>query len=87
VVDRIDVARTRRRSTGCRERHNRYDQGSRAGRRARRADRARSIDVRTNGSTVTLSGTVRSRDEHKRAVRLARDTAGVGDVVDESRIE
>jgi hyperosmotically inducible protein len=44
--------------------------------------RARAIDVTTSGSTVTLTGTVRSVDEHDRAVRLARETAGVTDVVD-----
>jgi hypothetical protein len=51
------------------------------------AVRARSIDVHTNGSTVTLTGTVRSTQEHDRAVRLARETAGVGDVVDQLRVE
>ena len=49
--------------------------------------RARAIDVTTNGSIVTLSGTVRSVDEHDRAVRLARETAGVTDVADRLRIE
>jgi osmotically-inducible protein OsmY len=44
--------------------------------------RARSIDVSTTGSTVTLSGTVRSSDEHDRALKLARETAGVSRVVD-----
>jgi len=48
--------------------------------------RARSVDVHTNGSTVTLSGEVRSRDEHERAVRLARETAGVGDVIDQLHV-
>lgn len=43
---------------------------------------ARRIDVSTNGSTVTLSGTVRSNVEHDRAVKLARETAGVERVVD-----
>src|SRR5712675_404150 len=32
--------------------------------------KARAIDVTTDGSTVTLSGVVRSVDEHDRAVRL-----------------
>jgi osmotically-inducible protein OsmY len=36
---------------------------------------------------VTLTGTVRSVDEHDRAVRLARETAGVTQVVDRLRIE
>ena len=44
--------------------------------------RARRIDVHTIGSTVTLSGTVGSNDERDRAVRLARETNGVTQVVD-----
>lgn len=44
--------------------------------------RARSIDVSTTGSTVTLSGTVRSSDERERALRLARETNGVSNVID-----
>ena len=44
--------------------------------------KARAIDVSTTGSTVTLSGTVRSNAEHDRAVDLARETAGVTTVVD-----
>jgi hyperosmotically inducible periplasmic protein len=44
--------------------------------------KARAIDVSTNGSTVTVSGTVRSRTEHDRALLLARETAGVTSVVD-----
>jgi hypothetical protein len=43
---------------------------------------ARTIDITTNGSTVTLSGRVRSAAEHDRAVRLARETTGVTKVVD-----
>ena len=49
--------------------------------------RARAIDVTTDGGTVTLSGTVRSVDEHDRAVRLARETDGVLRVTDRLRIE
>ena len=49
--------------------------------------KARAIDVTTDGSTVTLAGTVRTVDEHDRAVRLARETAGVTQVVDRLRIE
>ena len=49
--------------------------------------KARSIDVTTNGTTVTVSGVVRSVDEHDRAVRLARETAGVTQVVDRLRVE
>lgn len=48
---------------------------------------ARAIDVTTDGATVTLSGKVRSVDEHDRAVRLARETAGVDHVVDRLRVE
>lgn len=44
--------------------------------------RARSIDVTTTGHVVTLTGTVRSAAEHDRAVQLARETAGVTQVVD-----
>ena len=49
--------------------------------------KARAIDVTTDGSTVTLSGVVRSVDEHERAVRLVRETAGVTRVVDHLRVE
>ncbi len=49
--------------------------------------KARTIDVTTNGSTVTVSGTVRSVDEHDRAIRLARETAGVTQVIDHLTIE
>jgi osmotically-inducible protein OsmY len=49
--------------------------------------KARAIDVTTDDSSVTLTGTVRSVDEHDRAVRLARETAGVTQVVDRLRIE
>jgi hyperosmotically inducible periplasmic protein len=44
--------------------------------------KARAIDVTTSGSIVTLSGSVRSADEHDRAVRIARETSGVTRVVD-----
>jgi len=44
--------------------------------------KARAIDVSTDGSTVTVSGTVGSRAEHDRAVALARETAGVTTVID-----
>ena len=44
--------------------------------------KARSIDVTTSGTTVTVSGTVRSVTEHDRAIRLARETSGVTRVVD-----
>ena len=44
--------------------------------------KARTIDVSTNGTVVTLSGHVGSSGEHDRAVALARETAGVTSVVD-----
>jgi hyperosmotically inducible protein len=44
--------------------------------------RARSVDVSTTGSTVTVTGTVRSAAEHDRTIALARETAGVKRVVD-----
>jgi hyperosmotically inducible protein len=49
--------------------------------------KSRSIDVTTSGSTVTLSGSVASRDEHDRAVRLARETDGVTQVVDHLTVD
>ncbi|MCU1383125.1 MAG: hypothetical protein JWL71_1822 [Acidobacteria bacterium] len=49
--------------------------------------KARAIDVTTDGTTVTLSGTVGSAGEHERAVRLARETAGVSHVVDRIRVD
>jgi hyperosmotically inducible periplasmic protein len=44
--------------------------------------RARTIDVSTTKGVVTLTGTVRSIAERDQALRLARDTAGVTQVVD-----
>jgi len=44
--------------------------------------KARTIDVSTSGSVVTLSGTVRSVAEHDKAIALARETAGISQVVD-----
>lgn len=44
--------------------------------------RARSIDVSTDGTVVTLTGDVRSKAEHDRAIALARETAGVTQVID-----
>jgi hypothetical protein len=44
--------------------------------------RARTIDVTTDGSIVTLTGTVRSGAEKDRARTLARETVGVTEVVD-----
>jgi len=44
--------------------------------------KARSIDVTTSGTTVTLTGSVHSQAEHDRAVALARETSGITNVVD-----
>ena len=44
--------------------------------------KARNIDVDTNGTVVTLTGTVHSAAERARAVQLARETAGVTSVTD-----
>jgi hyperosmotically inducible protein len=44
--------------------------------------KARSVEVSTTGTTVTLTGTVRSAAEHDRTIALARETAGVNRVVD-----
>ncbi len=44
--------------------------------------KALNIDVDTNGSVVTLSGSVNSAAEHTKAVQLARETTGVTAVVD-----
>ena len=48
--------------------------------------KARSIDVTTRGTTVTLTGVVESKAEHDRAMALARETAGVTDVVDNMKM-
>ena len=48
--------------------------------------KSRAIDVTTDGSTVTLSGTVGSTAERDRAVALARDTAGVTRVIDHLQV-
>lgn len=47
------------------------------------AVKSRTIGVTTQGTTVTLSGSVESRAEHDRAMSLARETAGVTTVVDD----
>lgn len=49
--------------------------------------KARAIAVTTRQGTVTLRGVVHSVEEHDRALTLARDTAGVTQVVDELRVE
>ena len=48
--------------------------------------KARSIDVTTRGTTVTLSGVVESKAEHDRAMTLARETEGVTDVIDDMKM-
>jgi hyperosmotically inducible protein len=45
-----------------------------------------SINVDTTNNIVTLSGTVKSDAEKKRAVQLARDTEGVKSVVDKLKV-
>ncbi len=49
--------------------------------------KARTINVDTTGSVVTLTGTVESNQERERAVRLARETAGVTNVVDKLQVK
>jgi len=49
--------------------------------------KSRSINVTTDGSVVTLSGTVESVKEHDRAIALARETDGVSQVVDHLRVQ
>lgn len=48
--------------------------------------KARTINVTTDGTTVTLAGTVHSQQERDRAVALARETDGVTRVVDQLTI-
>ena len=48
--------------------------------------KARSIDVTTRGTSVTLSGIVESKAEHDRAMTLARETDGVTDVIDNMKM-
>src|SRR5713101_2340121 len=49
--------------------------------------KARTINVETKGSVVTLTGTVESVAERERAVRLAKETKGVTEVVDKLEIK
>ena len=49
--------------------------------------KARTIDVTTDGPIVTLTGRVHSQEERDRALRLARETDGVTQVVDRLRVE
>ena len=48
--------------------------------------RALSVDVDTNGSTVTVTGVVDSAAQRDRVLQLARETAGVTSVVDRLRV-
>ena len=48
--------------------------------------KARTINVTTQGTTVTLTGTVQSTAERDRAVTLARETEGVTRVVDDLQL-
>jgi osmotically-inducible protein OsmY len=48
--------------------------------------KARTINVTTNGSVVTLSGRVNSAAEQKRALDIASETAGVSRVIDRLEI-
>ena len=48
--------------------------------------KASDIDVDTRGSEVTLTGAVESAEARRRAVRLAKETAGVTKVVDHLKI-
>lgn len=48
--------------------------------------KARAIDVDTSGGVTTLSGTVASADEKRRALQLARDTEGITRVVDKLEV-
>jgi len=48
--------------------------------------KARTIDVTTSGSTVTLAGRINSPAERERAVSLARETDGITAVVDRLEI-
>ena len=48
--------------------------------------KALGVDVDTNGTEVTLSGSVNSAAERDRAIQLARETAGVTRVHDRLRI-
>ena len=49
--------------------------------------RARTIDVSTANRVVTVSGHVRTAAERTRALQLARETAGVTDVVDHLSVD
>jgi osmotically-inducible protein OsmY len=48
--------------------------------------KALNIDVDTNGTIVTLSGVVENDAQRQRALQLARETAGITQVVDHLRV-
>jgi hyperosmotically inducible periplasmic protein len=48
---------------------------------------ARAINVDTSASVVTLRGNVASKNQRDRALRLARETDGVAQVVDRLQIK
>jgi hyperosmotically inducible protein len=49
--------------------------------------KALNLDVDTNGSVVTISGTVSTEAERSKAVQLAKETEGVTQVVDRIQIK
>ena len=49
--------------------------------------KARDVDVDTRNGQVTLGGLVSSEAERRRAVAIARNTAGVKEVVDRLRVQ
>ena len=49
--------------------------------------KARTIDVTTDGPIVTLTGRVHSQEERDRALRLARETDGVKQVIDRLTVQ
>lgn len=65
-----------------RQRH----RGARAERRGHAISLPTISDVDTHDGVVTLTGEVRSREERDQALKLARDTAGVKDVIDKMTI-
>jgi osmotically-inducible protein OsmY len=48
--------------------------------------KAADVDVDTTGTTVTLTGTVATPAQKERILQLARETAGVTEVVDRIRV-
>ena len=48
--------------------------------------KASGINVDTEGHVVTLTGTVASKDEQRRALRIATETSGVTKVVNHLKV-